>query len=191
MSFKRQVNIIFYNIFAVKLPISHINKNIFGKTIKIRIFKKIRGFFAKNILEYMGENVNIEKGAKINKTIKIGDNSSIGIDCVLQLDVIIGKDVMMGPETLIYTQNHETKRTDIHMIEQGMTETNPVIIEDDVWIGRRVIILPGVRVGRGSILGAGTIVAKNIPPYSVVVGNPGRVIKNRKENLKDYEKVRR
>ncbi len=68
------------------------------------------------------------------------------------------------------------------MIAQGMTETKPVTIEDDVWIGTRVIILPGLTIGRGSILGAGTVVTKDIPPFSVVVGNPGRIVKNRKEN---------
>ena len=58
----------------------------------------------------------------------------------------------------------------------------PIVIEDDVWIGRRVIILPGVTIGRGSVIGAGAVVAKDIPPYSVAVGNPCKVVRNRINN---------
>jgi maltose O-acetyltransferase len=86
---------------------------------------------------------------------------------------------MMGPEVLIYTRNHSTSRIDIPMIEQGDTDIAPVIIEDDVWIGARVIILPGVTVGSGSVLGAGAVVSRDVPPYAVVVGNTGRVVRYR------------
>jgi maltose O-acetyltransferase len=64
---------------------------------------------------------------------------------------------------------------------QGIKKAQPVSIEDDVWIGARVIILPGVRIGQGSIIGAGAVVAKNIPSYSICVGNPARIIRSRKE----------
>ena len=88
---------------------------------------------------------------------------------------------MMGPEVVIYTRNHNTANPDVPMREQGMGEVKPVVIEDDVWIGARVCILPGVTVGTGSVLGAYTVVTKDVPPYSVVVGNPGKVVKNRKD----------
>ena len=70
------------------------------------------------------------------------------------------------------------------MATQGFSDLAPVIIEDDVWIGARAIILPGVIIGKGSVIGAGAVVAKSIPPYSVAVGNPARVVKTRtdKEN---------
>ena len=63
-----------------------------------------------------------------------------------------------------------------------MAEIRPVIIEDDVWIGARVIILPGVTIGTGSVIGAGAVISKSIPPYSVAVGNPARIVKNRLEH---------
>lgn len=93
----------------------------------------------------------------------------------------IGKHVMMGPEVLIYTQNHDFSRTDIPMDQQGWSKERPVVIEDDVWIGSRVTILPGVIIGRGSIVGASAVVTKSFPPYSVIAGNPASVVKSRKQ----------
>jgi maltose O-acetyltransferase len=69
--------------------------------------------------------------------------------------------------------SHKAKRKYI-----GNTPIKAVIIEDNVWIGARVIILPGVTIGKGSTIGAGAVVSKNIPPYSVAVGNPARVVKS-------------
>lgn len=86
---------------------------------------------------------------------------------------------MMGPEVYIYTQNHNFKRIDITMDKQGWSEEKSVVIEDDVWIGSRVTILPGVRIGKGSIIGASAVVTKSCPPYSVVAGNPATIVKSR------------
>ncbi|MEE1104690.1 MAG: DapH/DapD/GlmU-related protein, partial [Ruminococcus sp.] len=72
-------------------------------------------------------------------------------------------------------------RTDIPMMEQGKLEPKPVTIGDDCWIGRRVMILPGVHIAEGCVIGAGAVVTKNIPPYSVAAGVPARVIKSRKQ----------
>lgn len=94
--------------------------------------------------------------------------------------MIIGKHVMMGPEVYIYTQNHDFSRMDIPMDQQGWSKERPVVIEDDVWIGSRVTILPGVVVGRGCVIGASAVVTKSCPPYSVVAGNPAKVVKLRK-----------
>lgn len=79
----------------------------------------------------------------------------------------------------IYTQNHCLDRVDIHMDQQGVSAEKAVIIEDDVWIGSRVTILPGVKIGRGSIIGAAAVVTKDVPPYSVVAGNPAKIMKRR------------
>ncbi|MBE7081631.1 MAG: maltose O-acetyltransferase [Clostridiales bacterium] len=87
---------------------------------------------------------------------------------------------MMGPYVIFYAQNHCTSNPDIPMREQGMAEIKPITIEDDVWIGARVVVLPGVTIGKGSVIGACAVVSKDVPPYSVFVGNPGRVVKNRK-----------
>lgn len=92
----------------------------------------------------------------------------------------IGDNVMMGPECMIFTRNHAFARVDIPMNQQGMKEFEPVSIGNDVWIGARVTILPGVHIADGCIIGAGAVVTKDIPEYAIVGGNPARVLKYRK-----------
>lgn len=121
---------------------------------RMRSAKKIRGFMARKVLKSAGENINIERGACFTTGTSIGSNSSIGINCHIQAgDVTIGDNVLMGPDILIYTTNHETKSIDIPICQQGDTTPKPVVIEDDVWIGARAIILPGVTIAHGSVVG--------------------------------------
>lgn len=86
----------------------------------------------------------------------------------------------MGPDCIALTQNHAFDRVDIPMIQQGLQEEKKINIGNDVWIGQRVIILPGVTIGDGAIIGAGSVVTKNVNDYDIVAGNPARVIRNRK-----------
>lgn len=86
---------------------------------------------------------------------------------------------MMGPDVSILTHTHNIERTDIPMGQQGM-RVFEVIIGNDVWIGMRVIIMPGVKVGNGAVIGAGTVVTKDVPDYAIVGGVPARIIKFRK-----------
>lgn len=141
-----------------------------------RLAKKIRAAMARRISPHLGQNVNIEKGAYVLRDTVVGDNSGIGVNCEICYGLTIGKNVMMGPECLFYSNSHkfdkETKRF------EGFTEINPIVIEDDVWIGRRAIIMGGVTIGKGSIIGAGAVVTKSVPPYSLAAGNPAVVKKN-------------
>ena len=86
---------------------------------------------------------------------------------------------MMGPDVMIFALGHETARTDIPMIDQGFIAPKPVAIHDDVWIGARVIILPGVTIGRGSVLGAGAVITREVPEYCIVAGNPAKIVGRR------------
>ena len=88
---------------------------------------------------------------------------------------------MSAPECVFYTSNHETGLIDIPMNQQGRTLPKPITIGNDVWIGRRVMIMPGVNVGDGCILAAGTVVTKNLPPYSIAGGVPAKVLGTRIE----------
>lgn len=88
--------------------------------------------------------------------------------------VIIGDRVQMGPNVHIYTAGHETSvLSRIKFVEFG----HPIRIEDDCWIGGNVTILPGVTIGRGCTVGAGAVVTKSLPPYSIALGAPARVVK--------------
>lgn len=142
--------------------------------------KQIREFCGKLILSKCGKGVNIEKGAVFSSSVELGDNSGIGIRAQINGKTIIGKDVMMGPDVCIYSVNHAFDRVDIPMNIQGFAPEKPVVIEDDVWIGARVIILPGIRIGTGAVIGAGAVVTKDVPDYAVVGGNPAKVLKMRK-----------
>ncbi len=151
----------------------------FPKSGRLPLAKVLRCYWAKRIATSFGKNVNIEKGAYFTPDLKIGNNSGIGINCEMNGNVTIGDDVMMGPEVVVYTTRHCFDRTDMTMIEQGMKEPLPVIIGNDVWLGRRVMIMPGVTIGDGCVVGAGAVVTKDIPPYSVAGGVPAKVIKGR------------
>lgn len=86
----------------------------------------------------------------------------------------------MGPEVTILSQNHAFSDTTKPIIEQGSDPKKPVIIGDDVWIGTRVIILPGVTVGSHAIIASGAVVTKNVPEWAIVGGNPAKILKMRK-----------
>ena len=176
---RRRFFSILYRLTGHWMPDSYIYIPFFGRNIHISIGLYYRRFLASRAIKNCGKNVNFERHARFSRSLSIGDYSGIGKDTYVPSDVTIGKYCMLGPEIVFYTDNHNTDRTDIPMCQQGFKSPRPIVIEDDCWIGRRVIILPGVTIGRGSIVGAGAVVSKSIPPYSVAVGNPARVVKSR------------
>ncbi|AWW30601.1 acyltransferase [Echinicola strongylocentroti] len=119
-------------------------------------------------------------GGEAGVGLKVGNNSSIGpyayIGCSGYIE--IGDNVMMSPRVSIYSENHNFGDTENPMIEQGVTRSFAKI-EDDCWIASNSIILAGVTVGRGSVVAAGSVVTKDVPPYSIVGGNPAKLLKTR------------
>lgn len=163
-------------IFGKILPVAHFRIKWIGK-----LSKAYRQLCGKLIMNKCGDNVNIYPKTQFSEKCELGNNSDIGQFAYIQGKCIIGDNVIMGPECNIWTYNHKTDRTDIAIKYQGVTEEKPVVIEDDCWIGSRVTILPGVTVGKGAVIGSGAVVAKNIPAYAVVVGNPAKIIRYRNE----------
>jgi maltose O-acetyltransferase len=147
-----------------------------------RIARRLRYVLCRSLFARCGVDVNVEHGADFSsgRTIRIGDHSGIGVNAWIRADLEIGDHVMMGPQVIIYGRYHLFDRTDVPMREQGMGESVPIVIEDDVWIGARAILLQGVRIGTGAIVAAGSVVTRDVPPYAVVAGNPARVVKRRK-----------
>ena len=150
------------------------------------MFKWLRYICCKNIFRFCGANVNIERMAFFGSGLKlsIGDNSGLGINCVVPSDIIIGRNVMMGPNVYILAANHQFNRTDIPMCNQAGSIAKQTIIEDDIWIGRQVIFTPGRKVKMGSIIGAGTVLTKDFPEFSIIGGNPAKLIRSRLETVK-------
>lgn len=159
-----------------------------GKNFIAQDHCEINGLSQKGLV--FGDKVTIGSYAIIRPTnlyggeagvgLKVGNNSSIGpyayIGCSGYIE--IGDNVMMSPRVSIYSENHNFSETTLPMIEQGVTRSF-VKIEDDCWLAANSVILAGVTVGKGSVVAAGSIVTKDVPPYSIVAGNPARIIKSR------------
>lgn len=160
---------------------------------RYRVGYRTRLFLCRFIFKKIGKNVNIGKDAYfgLGDNLTIGSNSSIGRNCRIigsggGGELIIGDNVMMGPEVIILINGHNHSSVDIPMCAQG-NYSSTVVIGDDVWIGIRAIILPGVTVGKSSILGAGAVVTKDVPPFSIVGGVPAKVIKSRLSQNEDLK----
>jgi acetyltransferase-like isoleucine patch superfamily enzyme len=113
---------------------------------------------------------------------EIGDHSFIGCNAVMGAGggIVIGNHVQIGQTVNFHAENHQFEDPLSTIWQQGVNYQG-IIIDDDVWIGSQVVILDGVRIGRGCVIGAGSVVTKSIEPWSVAVGVPASVIKNRRE----------
>ena len=129
------------------------------------------------IIDSCGKNVNIEKGATIRPGLKIGDGSGVGINSEIYGDVTIGNNVMMGPEVVIYTSNHKHELSEIPFGRQGFEEVKPVVIGNNVWIGRRVMFMAGSGCGDNVIIAAGSVVSKKFPSNVIIGGVPAKIVK--------------
>lgn len=124
-------------------------------------------------------------GAYSFENVSVGESVSLSLRPTLMAgrsEIVIGSHVMFGPEVLIVGGGHnmgEVGRFMKDVEEKRGDEDLGVVIEDDVWIGARAMILRGVRIGRGSVVGAGTVLTKSVPPYGIAVGNPARLVKFR------------
>lgn len=127
----------------------------------------------------LGNYSVIESFACINNAVGdviIGDHTRIGLHNTIIGPVDIGNHVNLAQGITVTALNHNFSDTNKRIDEQGVS-TNPVTIEDDVWVGANAVILPGVTIGEHSVVAAGAIVTKDVPPHSLVAGVPAKVIK--------------
>lgn len=143
----------------------------------------VRRFLCKRLFYRAGYRLNVEQGSYFGngKDITVGYEVGFGKNFQCRnVKLNVGDFLMMGEDVLIQGGKHNFERTDIPMGHQGASGKTSLKIENDVWIGARVIILPGCKhIGNGVIIGAGSVVTKDIPDYAIVGGNPAKIIKYR------------
>jgi len=129
---------------------------------------------------HIGEHVRIREGVIIRSGsgVSIGDHTGLNPYVVISGRVIIGKYNMIAPHAMLAGGNHEFRDRTVPMKLQG-GRVKGIILEDDVWVGANSVIVDGVRVGKGAIVAAGSVVTEDVQPYAIVGGNPARVIKHR------------
>lgn len=157
----------------------------FHKLPLIRKHKKATIELGKNIVLCSDPNKNsigvfqkvILNSLKYNSFLKIGENVGIsGATISCENRILIGNNVLIGSGVLI-TDSDSHPLNPLDRDNNDLIKTAPIIIEDNVFIGARSIILKGVCIGQGSVVGAGSVVVKNIPPMCICAGNPAKIIK--------------
>jgi len=139
----------------------------------------------------IGRGSTIEDFSTVNNGVGhviVGERTRIGLGNVLIGPVTIGNDVMFAQNIVLSGLNHGYE--DISLpISLQKTSVAEIFIEDEVWIGSNSVIVSGVRVGKHSVVAAGSVVTKEVPPFSIVAGNPARIIKEYKPETKTWERI--
>jgi acetyltransferase-like isoleucine patch superfamily enzyme len=115
-----------------------------------------------------------------HRDISLGDRVQFGTDCFVQCDLSVGDDVLIASRVaFIGRDDHRFDVVGSTIWDSPRGDTHRTVVHDDVWIGHGAIIVAGVEIGEGSIVAAGSVVVKDVPPYSIVGGNPAKVIRQR------------
>ena len=139
----------------------------------------------------LGDYSTIEDFSAINNGVGpviIGDRTKIGLSNTIIGPVTIGNDIRLAQNITLSGLNHNYTDVNLPIHVQGVS-TAPIVIEDETWIGANVVVLAGVTIGKHCIVAAGSVVTKDVPPYSVAVGNPARVLKKYNPETNNWEKV--
>lgn len=161
----------------------------FGNKLRLFYWKRK---LANPEIAFIGRNAQIT----LNVGMDLGRNFALGEFTAIEVGdsdpIYIGNDVAMARGTYLRSANHGIEDLTSAISTQGHTSkkiefqgrTYSIVIEDDVWVGANAVILSGAHIGKGSVISASTVVSSDVPPYSIVVGNPGRVIANRQKLAK-------
>lgn len=145
----------------------------------LRFGIRARARFMPYFLKHLGAGAVLQDGLWITnpEKVSIGSNCNFGRRVFITGGggVRIGDWVGLGPDVKIWSVNHRFSDPDTPWMLQGW-EKSPVVIGDDVWLGANVFVMPGVTIGRGAIISAGTVLTKSVPEFAIVAGNPGRVV---------------
>lgn len=137
-----------------------------------RIGYKLRYKAVRKLLRKCGNDIIVKDHCYFGNgtRLSVGDRSQMGSHARLNGDITIGNDVVMGPDVVMMATSHEFSRLDIPINLQGSKPEEPIVIGDDCWIGTRVIILPGVHIGKQCIVAAGAVVTHSFPDKSILGG---------------------
>ena len=185
---KRSHHLIFFGTFDTALKAVRVNSETF---FWIREFVlhlpggtglAYRSCFYNHYFKCKGESLTIQVGVCIEypQGLEMGDNVLLNRNVWLNAigGLKIGSYCGFGPGVVIHTSNHNYKRTDVPWAEQGANH-KPVTIEDDVWLGASVTVVPGTKIGRGAVIAAGATVVGTVEPYTIMAGIPARKIGER------------
>lgn len=147
---------------------------------KNRLILKLLGVnFGKNVELFTVSSLSSPSKLIIGNNVWIGKNVSL----YAESGISIGNNIMIAKDVSIISSNHIFSDVSKSTGNQGMKiEKQSIVLEDNVWIGEKAIILKSVKISEGAVIGAGSVVTKDVPPYAVVAGNPAKVIKTRKQN---------
>jgi acetyltransferase-like isoleucine patch superfamily enzyme len=141
----------------------------------------------------LGRESIIEDFSVINNgvgDVAIGDHTIIGIGSIIIGPVAIGNNVMLAQHIVMSGLNHGYEDVSIPPSQQDV-DCKLITVEENVWIGANAVITAGVTIGKHAVVGAGSIVTKDVPPYSVVVGNPARIIKQYNPEEKNWQAIKK
>jgi maltose O-acetyltransferase len=173
MSVRPRVALFLYYGVAARLPDS--NFPLGG------VWKELRARLCRVFLAAAGSGINVESHVFVadGRHVRIGSQSGLGTGSRVY-GGLIGNNVMVGPEAVLLKDNHRYDDGATAIQLQGMTAPSLPIVEDGAWLGERVIVLPGRRIGTGAIVGAGSVVTRDVAPYEIVGGNPAQPIGHRR-----------
>lgn len=177
----RKLSLLLFYLFARHLPATYFPLGKFFNAVRIGLLRNI--FF-------IGEKTVIQTGFRFGMkgVLKIGKHCQINEDVYIQ-SAEIGDYVLIAQRVAILSVTHRMDRLDVSIKMQGATDSEPVKIESDVWIGRNAVIMPGITIGKGAVVGAGAVVTKNVPSYAIVGGVPAKIIKYRTTGNENYSSL--
>lgn len=170
----KKIYLLFYYLVAQYLPMQPFPG--------YKIFYRLRYIICNRVLSECGEKVIVKNKCYFGdgSKLKIGSFSQLGQNARITGPVTLGSHILMGPDVVIMGVTHDISDVTKPMIDPSNPSLeDPVVIGDNVWIGTRVIILPGVKIGSNSIVGAGAVVTKEFGPNSIIGGVPAKFIKSR------------
>ena len=175
-------------ISSIRIELFYLFQQIVALLPDVGKLSAIRPWFYGRHLAHVGRNLTMMSGAKIFEpsSVTIGDDVGINIGVIIDPmeggRIEIGNSIGIGPYCVLRSADHGFSDPNVTFRKQPHVG-GTIVIEDDVWLGSHVVVTRNVRIGRGSVIGAHSVVTKDIPPYSIAMGVPARVVKNRLDGV--------